>query len=879
MSIRLFISYRVLDKPLAENLEDGIKRFGYKVWRDVNDIPKGIYWTDEVDSGLESSNIVLACITPEALLSRNVRNEWIWAKNNGKEIIFVVWEKIEWIPTDFADTPVIDFTDVYTIERDKTTKEIIDFKIKENIEEKLFELLNKAILGDRNITSKLTYEAEKFQDKDVIEYYEKQNPIKFPPNWKHLLQLSQTVSSYISQTRSAIDVYVSTPYQIEGKPSLDFSKPILQEVTNVFNKADGRLAITGPLGSGKTTILQSLAHSLLLIARDNPIAPVPVWLSVRHFDINTTTLDILPEIIGNVYNIDSTMISDWLNQGTLCIVIDGIDEINNYKYVREFVMGCIAFQKKKNPNLRFAFTIQDPNNIPEELETTNINILPLSNEIIEDYIREFDNVDQLRSALQLEETFLESARNIFELQAMKTAYANTPKDKIIHNTKDTKFYSTQIIEHYIKKQLLASGNQYNYTNVLKWLGVLAAEAKSWGYLFGGTVPNGAISSSSSFWLTKKEQRSVKSATFLGVTGSSLFLSLSFLLVYDFLFNLHIFKDVYIFLILAGLLGGWMGVFIHDVLQHFLQGISEIVRKSPESIRVNFEKGYLEKQAGKFLNLQVNDYARVYGNDSSQVKQVQELFFRDGAERFIRGLFDGHSKALQAVMGKTGLIYGILLMSTWSIMSTYMFFLVPSLRYSSWKWVAGGVLVFVILPYVWNKIKKIIKSGHREVSYNNIPSPFNNFLVEIVNLIFNASIGFLIAIFISSLKIVFWYGALGMIPAMFMLARESLLWIKKSSIERDAEKSMSIFWFTWYFIRDMLSGFLFSLPGVLSFKLASWLDNKSDDLLSTYIRKQERIPLNTQDFLNTMQQCGFIRVYGDSCAFVHPSLQNFFEERQ
>ena len=152
-------------------------------------------------------------------------------------------------------------------------------------------------------------------------------------------------------------------------------------------------------------------------------------------------------------------------------------------------------------------------------------------------------------------------------------------------------------------------------------------------------------------------------------------------------------------------------------------------------------------------------------------------------------------------------------------------------------------------------------------------------MEIVNLIFNASIGFLIAIFISSLKIVFWYGALGMIPAMFMLARESLLWIKKSSIERDAEKSMSIFWFTWYFIRDMLSGFLFSLPGVLSFKLASWLDNKSDDLLSTYIRKQERIPLNTQDFLNTMQQCGFIRVYGDSCAFVHPSLQNFFEERQ
>ena len=46
---------------------------------DQFDIPVGAYWPDEIDKGLAASDIVVGILSPDAVESRNVKNEWDWA--------------------------------------------------------------------------------------------------------------------------------------------------------------------------------------------------------------------------------------------------------------------------------------------------------------------------------------------------------------------------------------------------------------------------------------------------------------------------------------------------------------------------------------------------------------------------------------------------------------------------------------------------------------------------------------------------------------------------------------------------------------------------------------------------------------------------------
>jgi hypothetical protein len=43
---------------------------------DQYDIPVGAYWPDEIDKGLSACTVVVGVISPDAVASRNVKNEW-----------------------------------------------------------------------------------------------------------------------------------------------------------------------------------------------------------------------------------------------------------------------------------------------------------------------------------------------------------------------------------------------------------------------------------------------------------------------------------------------------------------------------------------------------------------------------------------------------------------------------------------------------------------------------------------------------------------------------------------------------------------------------------------------------------------------------------
>ena len=75
--MRVFISYRRVEQEFAERLHDKLCAWGHDTWMDVYNIPKGSYWPDEIDKGLKWCDVVIGVMSPEAINSRNVKNEWV----------------------------------------------------------------------------------------------------------------------------------------------------------------------------------------------------------------------------------------------------------------------------------------------------------------------------------------------------------------------------------------------------------------------------------------------------------------------------------------------------------------------------------------------------------------------------------------------------------------------------------------------------------------------------------------------------------------------------------------------------------------------------------------------------------------------------------
>ena len=86
---RVFISYQRADEPFARQVREHLSAHGVLTWMDQYDIPVGAYWTDEVDKGLSQSDIVVGILSPDAVESRNVKNEWDWAIQNDKPLLLL----------------------------------------------------------------------------------------------------------------------------------------------------------------------------------------------------------------------------------------------------------------------------------------------------------------------------------------------------------------------------------------------------------------------------------------------------------------------------------------------------------------------------------------------------------------------------------------------------------------------------------------------------------------------------------------------------------------------------------------------------------------------------------------------------------------------
>jgi hypothetical protein len=86
---QVFISYQRTDAGFARLVREHLAAHGVKTWMDQFDIPVGAYWPDEIDNGLTGSDVVVGILSPDAVESRNVKNEWDWALQHDKRLVLL----------------------------------------------------------------------------------------------------------------------------------------------------------------------------------------------------------------------------------------------------------------------------------------------------------------------------------------------------------------------------------------------------------------------------------------------------------------------------------------------------------------------------------------------------------------------------------------------------------------------------------------------------------------------------------------------------------------------------------------------------------------------------------------------------------------------
>ena len=109
---RVFISYHRADVAVAEAVRACLVENNIASWMDQYDIPAGAYWPDEIDKGLGTSDFVVGLLSPDAVESRNVKNEWDWALQNGKQLLLLMVRTCviphRYVSINFFDATVAD---------------------------------------------------------------------------------------------------------------------------------------------------------------------------------------------------------------------------------------------------------------------------------------------------------------------------------------------------------------------------------------------------------------------------------------------------------------------------------------------------------------------------------------------------------------------------------------------------------------------------------------------------------------------------------------------------------------------------------------------------------------------------------------------------
>ncbi|MDQ7024013.1 MAG: DarT ssDNA thymidine ADP-ribosyltransferase family protein [Anaerolineae bacterium] len=111
-STNIFISYGRADaRELAIRLRDNLQAVGYRVWLDLNELPGGANWSQDIEEAIEHCHLMIAIMSPHSYNSQWCRAEQLRAIRKGKRLIPLMAVIGAEPPLHLEHLNYLDFTD------------------------------------------------------------------------------------------------------------------------------------------------------------------------------------------------------------------------------------------------------------------------------------------------------------------------------------------------------------------------------------------------------------------------------------------------------------------------------------------------------------------------------------------------------------------------------------------------------------------------------------------------------------------------------------------------------------------------------------------------------------------------------------------------
>ena len=208
-------------------------------------------------------------------------------------------------------------------------------------------------------------------------------------------------------------------------------------IPQVFSDARGRLLILGEPGSGKSTVLYTIAEHLINEARNDPNAPVPIIFELSEWSDRWETLDdwLVDRLNQGTLGISQRVARELVDYDRIAPLLDGLDEIADLAARQRCVDAINTFIQERRGRVPLVVCCRtvDFNRTQRRVGVQRaIVVKPLTLQQVQDYLgRAGPTLAGLCEAVRDQPALLKLAKYPLFLWLLTQNYRNTPSAEII----------------------------------------------------------------------------------------------------------------------------------------------------------------------------------------------------------------------------------------------------------------------------------------------------------------------------------------------------------------------------------------------------------------------------------------------------------------
>lgn len=257
--------------------------------------------------------------------------------------------------------------------------------------------------------------------------------------------------------------------------------PAGTRIDEVFEQSGRALLILGEPGSGKTTMLLSLAAAKICSAQQDATQPLPVVFNLSSWSASRKEIaEWLVDELRVKYRVPPRVGRAWIGERGLLLLLDGLDEVEP-----DFRNACVqalnVFGHEYGlQNIVVCSRVADYQSLVTRLNLQNAVLLePLTSDQVDAYLRNAgDELAAVRALLDIDLPLQELARSPLTLNVMALAYRGKTSQELQsfasvaerrHHLFDT------YVAHMFSRVVRTKSRAYSSSQTASWLAWLAGQ--------------------------------------------------------------------------------------------------------------------------------------------------------------------------------------------------------------------------------------------------------------------------------------------------------------------------------------------------------------------------------------------------------------------